>query len=99
MPSSPAPPEGGGGVGGTAPLPVDPMSAPPLEGGRDGGGLLVAEQPALAGVRIQPGDGDAGTVEREALELTVDGDDRAQDPLGGDEIERLPQRDVHRHQR
>ena len=53
--------------------------------GRDDAGFFVAEQAALAGVRVEPGDADAWSPQAEvAAQRTIGDRDRLLDPSGGD---------------
>lgn len=78
-------------------LRVDAFGACGLDGRGDDLDLLAPEQPALAGMRVQPGHRDA----RRALPPGGGGmrdAQRAQHGVVGDELDRLAQRDVDRHQ-
>ena len=87
------------GVGRERAARVDAFGARRLHRRGDDAQLLVAEQAALAGVRIEPGDGDArlapprtGALRRAAIA------DRLEDRVEGDRLDRLAQRHVDRHQ-
>ena len=77
---------------------VEALGLHRLDGGPDDPDFLVAEEPVLAGMRVERGDGDArlrppvrGRIARSArriFEATA---------LRGEQLEDLPQRDVQRH--
>ena len=64
---------------------------------RDDRDLLVAEQAALAGVRIEPGDRDARRGLAPGRSSTLHDAQRFEHRIEGDEIDRAAQRDVDRH--
>ena len=60
--------------------------------------FLVAEQAALAGVRVEAGDGDARPRQAQAQRRRVGDADRLEHRVEGDRVDRLAQRQVDRHQ-
>jgi hypothetical protein len=85
-------------VGRERPARIDPFGARRLHRRRDDEQLLVAEQAALAGVRIEPGDGDARLARREPARCGGGDPDRLEDRVEGDRLDRLAQRGVDRDQ-
>ena len=78
------------------PVRVDPSARAAGMRRGDHPDLLVAEQSVLAGVRVQAGHGDPRVLKAHAPQSAVRDADYPPDPVGGDQVDRLPQRDVHR---
>jgi len=85
-------------VGSVGPAGVDPFAARRGDRGRDDAQLLVAEETAFAGVRVEPGDRDPRPCRAEPAQRRIGDPDRLDDRIEGDRVERAPQRHVDRHE-